>query len=82
MKHSSDQRNGGKIGPCKNVTAYRAVHLGDAEGMKAMAKLKRFLERYSTSSLEALVFRSKREGPLLETTALNRGLYLALDAMA
>lgn len=80
VKHSSDQRNGGKIGPCKNVTAYRSVHLGDAEGMKAMARLKRFLELYAAPSPEVLVFRSKRGGPLLETTVLNQGLYLALEA--
>jgi integrase len=62
------------------VTAYRSVHLGDAEGMKAMARLKRFLELYAAPSPEVLVFRSKRGGPLLETTVLNQGLYLALEA--
>jgi integrase len=81
VKHSSDQRNGGKIGPCKNVTAYRTVHLGDLEGKKAIARLRRFLELYPAASPNALVFRSKREGPLLETTILNQGLYLALEAL-
>jgi len=64
VKHSSDQRNGGKIGPCKNVTAYRSVHLGDAEGMKAMARLKRFLELYAAPSPEVLGLSLKTGGPL------------------
>jgi integrase len=80
VEQSSDQRNGGKIGPCKNVTAYRTVHLGDPEGKKAMAKLKWFLKLYPTSP-DALVFRSKSGGPLLETTVLNQGLYLALEPL-
>jgi integrase len=81
VDESSDQRNGGKIGPCKNVTAYRTVHLGDAEGMKAMARLKRFLELCPAPGPDALVFRSKRGKPLLETTVLNQGLYLALESL-
>jgi integrase len=81
VDESSDQRNGGKIGPCKNVTAYRTVHPGDPEGKKAMAKLKRFLELYPAPSPDALVFRSQRGGPLLETTVLNQGLYLALESL-
>lgn len=81
MDEASDQRNGGKIGPCKNVTAYRLVHLGDPEGKKAMGKLERFLELYPAPASDTLVFRSKRGGPLLETTVLNQGLYLALESL-
>jgi integrase len=46
-----------------------------------MAKLKRFLELYPAPSSDALVFRSKRGKPLLETTVLNQGLYLALGSL-
>jgi len=81
VDEASDQRNGGKIGPCKNVTAYRLVHLGDPEGKKAMGKLERFLELYPAPASDTLVFRSKRGGPLLETTVLNQGLYLALESL-
>jgi len=80
VKFSSDQRNGGKIGRCKNVTAYRTVHLGDSEGSKALVAAKRYLKRYPAGP-DSLLFRSKRQGPLLETTFLNQGLYLALKAL-
>ena len=79
VDESSDQRNGGAIGPCKNVTAYRTVHLGDAEGRKAMAQLRRFIDPALGS--EALVFRSRRGQPLLETTILKQGFYPALKAL-
>jgi integrase len=36
VEESSDQRSVGKIGPCKNATAYRTVLLRDLEGQKAM----------------------------------------------
>jgi integrase len=80
VKFSSDQRNGGKIGPCKNITAYRTVHLGDSEGSKALAAVKRYLKRYPADP-DSLLFRSKRQGPLLETTILNQGLYPVLEAL-
>jgi integrase len=79
VEESSDQRSAGKIGPCKNVTAYRTVLLRDPEGQMAMRQLKRFL-RPATSS-DALVFLSKRGGPLYETNILNQGLYPALKAL-
>jgi hypothetical protein len=66
VEQSSDQRSAGKIGPCKNVTAYRTVLLHDPEGQKAMRRLKRFLGPATSS--HALVFRSKRGGPLREDT--------------
>jgi integrase len=80
VDESSDQRSGGKIGPCKNVTAYRTVYLGDAEGRIAMERLKQFLERHPGPS-DALIFHSKRGAPLLQTTIVNQGLYLALEAL-
>ena len=79
VDESSDQRNAGKIGPCKNVTAYRTVLLRDTEGQRAMWELRRFLG--NASNPNALVFHSKRGGPLLETTILNQGLYPALKAL-
>ena len=81
VEESSDQRNGGRIGECKNVAAYRTVHLGDSEGREAIESLQRFLEANPAPSSDALVFRSKRGGPLLETTVLNQGLYPALEAL-
>ena len=79
VEQSSDQRSGGRIGECKNVAAYRTLHLGDAEGQEAMRELRRFLG--AGLSPDALVFSSKRRGPLLETTILNQGLYRALKAL-
>jgi integrase len=79
VEESSDQRSAGKIGECKNVAAYRTVHLGDPEGQEAMQRLKRFLDPAPCPSI--LVFRSKRGGPLLETTILNQGLYPALKSL-
>jgi integrase len=80
VEQSSDQRNGGRIGECKNVAAYRTVHLGDAEGRTATDQLKSFLGMYPAAG-DALIFRSKRGGSLLETTLLNQGLYPALVAL-
>jgi len=64
-----------KIGPCKNVTAYRTVLLADAEGQAAMRALRKFLKH------EGLVFRSKNNGPLAETTILTQGLHPAVEAL-
>ncbi len=80
VDESSDQRNGGKIGPCKNVAAYRTIHLGDAEGRVAMERLKQFLTLYPACH-DSLIFYSKRGAPLLETTILSQGLYPALEAL-
>lgn len=65
VDESSDQRNNGVIGSCKNAAAYRTVVLHDAEGISAMRTLKRFV---GTFLPDQLVFRSKSGGPLLETT--------------
>jgi len=79
VEESSDQRSAGKIGPCKNATAYRTVLLRDPEGQKAMRRLKRFVGQ--TANSNALVFRSKRGGPLRATNILNQGLHPALEAL-
>jgi integrase len=79
VDESSDQRTSGRIGPCKNVAAYRTVALHDPEGRKSMRTLKQLLA--GGPRAEELVFRSKRGGPLLETTILNQGLYPALKAL-
>ena len=46
-----------------------------------MVSLKRFLDTSPALGFDALVFRSKCGKPLLETTILNQGLYLALEAL-
>ena len=79
VEEASDQRTAGNIAECKNEAAYRTVLLADAEGNKAMESLKQFLGNAMDS--RALVFRSQRGGPLLETTILNQCLYPALKAL-
>src|SRR5262249_34394226 len=79
VDEASDQRSSGEVGECKNDAAYRTVLLADAEGRKAAQELKRFVG--TTTTPDALVFRSKRGGPLLETTILNQRLYPALAAL-
>lgn len=58
VDESSDQRTAGKIGPCKNATAYRTVLLHDSEGQKALTALRRFIKLGATS--DRLIFLSKR----------------------
>jgi integrase len=78
VDESSDQRTKGRIGLCKNTRAYRTVVLHDAEGQKAMQMLSQFI---AGSLPDELIFRSRRKGPLLQTTVLNQGLYPALKAL-
>jgi integrase len=78
VDESSDQRTKGRIGLCKNTTAYRTVVLHDVEGRKAMEALGQFM---GTSPPDELIFHSRRKGPLLQTTVLNQGLYPALKAL-
>lgn len=78
VDESSDQRTKGRIGLCKNTRAYRTVGLHDAEGRKAMESLRRFV---GSSPPDELIFRSRRGGPLLQTTVLNQGLYPALQQL-
>ena len=56
------------------------VLLMDAEGRKVMKCLKQFLAG-NAADTNALVFRSKRGGPLLETTILSQCLHPALRAL-
>jgi integrase len=79
VEESSDQRSAGKIGPCKNATAYRTVLLRDPEGQKAMWSLKRFVGQAASS--KALILHSKTGGPLRATNILNQGLHPALEAL-
>jgi integrase len=65
----------GRIGPCKNVSAYRTVVLADLQGQHAMGKLKQFMKQ------DGLIFRSKRGGPLVENSILVQGLHPALKKL-
>src|SRR5260370_31765951 len=60
VDESSDQRNRGKIGPCKNVAAYRTILLHDAEGKEALEMLKKFLRKHPQQNPDGLIFRSRR----------------------
>jgi len=79
VDESSDQKSGGKIGPCKNAAAYRTVYMLDAEGKKAMEAAQGLIPANAKPS--DLVFRSRRNGPLTEQTILVQGLYPALDRL-
>jgi integrase len=79
VDEASDQRSAGNIGQCKNAAAYRTVVLLDAEGRKAMRSLRKYLG--NTTDPDSLVFKSKRGGPLLETTILSQGLHPALETL-
>lgn len=76
VDESSDQRSGGKLGPCKNVAAYRTVGLHDAEGRQALKVLKRYVKNRT-----GLIFQSRNNTPLFETNVLHDGLYAALKAV-
>jgi integrase len=65
----------GTIGPCKNVAAYRTVVLADLEGRIAMKALRHFAKH------GGLVFHSKNNGTLAETTILTQGLHPAVKAL-
>jgi len=78
VDESSDQRTKGRIGLCKNTTAYRTVVLHDVEGRKAIQVLSQFM---GSSPPDELIFHSRRKGALLQTTVLNQGLYPALKAL-
>jgi integrase len=78
VDESSDQRNKGDVGPCKNIAAYRTVLLADNEGREALNALKQFVDRFRP---DGLVFQSRRGTPLLETNVLHDGLHPALRAL-
>lgn len=70
----------GKIGPCKNATAYRTVLLADPVGKEAMRILKAFIgERIQDST--AFVFASNRKTPLRASQMLRTALHPALKAL-
>lgn len=76
VDESSDQRGRGKLGPCKNVAAYRTVLLADAEGQEALKALKKLMDQFPSR----LVFESRRRTPFVETHVLHDGLHPALKA--
>ncbi|HMD44460.1 MAG TPA: tyrosine-type recombinase/integrase, partial [Candidatus Acidoferrum sp.] len=51
----------------------------DAEGQRAMRELRNFIG--NAANPNALVFHTKRGGPLMETTILSQGLHPALKAL-
>jgi integrase len=71
---ASGLRIGELLGLCKNVAAYRTVVLADIEG-RTMNALRHFAKR------DRLVFHSKNNGTLAETTILKQGLHLAVKAL-
>jgi integrase len=79
VDESSDQRSAGKLGPCKNVAAYRTVGLHDDEGKKALHVLKAYLKK--SKGRTELIFQSRNGTPLLETNVLKDGLYPALKVL-
>jgi site-specific recombinase XerD len=71
----------GKVGPCKNATAYRTVLLADLEGKEAMRILKAFVgERIQDSA--AYVFSSNRKTPLRASQMLRTALHPALKVLS
>jgi len=70
----------GKVGPCKNATAYRTVLLVDSEGKQAMRLLKAFVQD-RIHDPNAFVFSSLRRTPLQESQVLREALHPALKAL-
>jgi integrase len=81
VDEASDQRTKGNIGPCKNAAAYRTILLHDAEGREALEMLRKFFHNYPQPNPHGLVFRSRRNTPVLETNVLHDGLHPALQAL-
>jgi len=81
VDESSDQRTKGKVGLCKNVAAYRTIVMHDHEGKEALRLLRAFLKKYPQPNPNGLIFRSRRNTPLLETNVLHDGLHPALRAL-
>ena len=79
VDESADQRTN-TIGDCKNVAAYRTVFLGDPEGREAVRELKTFIGDRINNPNE-LVFHSKYDSPLRETTVLHEALHPALKVL-
>ncbi len=81
VDEASDQRNKGKIGPCKNVAAYRTILLHGAEGREALEALRKFLRKHPQPNTNGLIFCSRRNTPLCEANVLHDGLHPALRAL-
>jgi integrase len=79
VDESSDQRSNGVIGPCKTQRPTGRSFSAILRAGAAMRTPKAFLR---SSLPDELIFRSRRDGALLETTILNQGLYPALKALA
>jgi len=76
---ASDQRTKGRLGDPKNAAAFRTVLLADAEGSEALRVLRAFIG--TASDPDALIFRTKKGGPLRENCVLTQGLHPALKAL-
>ena len=74
VDEASDQRNKGKIGPCKNVAAYRTVLLHDAEGREALEALRKFLHKHPQPNTNGLIFCSRRNNSSLRSQCSARWL--------
>jgi integrase len=70
----------GRIGPCKNAAAYRAVLLADSEGKEAVRMLRGFVGA-RIQNPQALVFPSRLGTPLRESNVLREALHPALEAI-
>ena len=82
VDEASDQRaKQGKIGPCKNVAAYRTIVLHDAAGKEALEVLRKFLKKYPQPNPNGLIFHSRHNTPLRENNVLHDGLHPALRAL-
>lgn len=80
VDESADQKTY-KIGPCKNVAAYRTILLADREGQETMRMLKAYLDGPRGPKVRnphGLVFHSRNGAPLRETNVLTDGLHPAL----
>jgi integrase len=82
VDEASDQRaKQGKIGPCKNVAAYRTIVLHDAQGKEALEVLRKFFKKYPQPNPSGLIFHSRHNTPLRENNVLHDGLHPALRAL-
>jgi integrase len=79
VDESSDQRTKGRLGDPKNAAAFRTVLLADAEGREALRVLRALIG--TVSDPDALIFRTKKGGPLRENCVLTQGLHPALKAL-
>lgn len=82
VDEACDQRaKQGKIGPCKNVAAYRTIVLHDAQGKEALEVLRKFFKKYPQPNPSGLIFHSRHNTPLRENNVLHDGLHPALRAL-